>query len=77
MPTSRLSCRSQSTYLVLYPGNLTGSSSSDINVNAGVTLPNLAVVAIDTTADAQDGDVYVYNKVGSVNVILDIEGWFQ
>ena len=68
---------SQSTYLVLYPGNLTGSSSSDINVKAGVTLPNLVVVALDTTADARDGDVYVYNNVGSVNVTLDVEGWFQ
>ena len=66
------------TFLTLYPANLTHRpQASDVNLNAGVVLPNLVVVQIDTTGDANDGDVYLYNSAGSVNAIIDIEGWFQ
>jgi hypothetical protein len=66
------------TFLTLYPGNLhSRPQASDLNLNAGVVLPNLAVVQLDTTGDANDGDVYLYNSAGSVNAIIDIEGWFQ
>jgi hypothetical protein len=62
------------TYLTLYPANLTTRpQASDLNVNAGVTLPNLVVVQLDTIT----GKVYLYNGAGSVNAIIDIEGWFQ
>jgi IPT/TIG domain-containing protein len=66
------------TYLTLYPANLLRKpGASDLNVNAGVTLPNLAVVQLDTMGDAHDGEIYLYNSAGSVNAIIDIEGWFQ
>jgi hypothetical protein len=66
------------TYLTLYPANLTRAPGvSDLNVNAGEVLPNLVVVQLDTTGDANDGKVYLYNGAGSVNAIIDIEGWFQ
>jgi IPT/TIG domain len=66
------------TFLALYPANLTRHPGvSDLNVNAGIVLPNLAVVALDTTADANAGDIFLYNSAGSVNAIIDIEGWFQ
>jgi hypothetical protein len=42
-----------------------------------VTLPNLVVVQLDTMGGANDGNVYLYNGAGSVNAIIDIEGWFQ
>jgi hypothetical protein len=35
------------------------------------------VVQLDTTGDGNDGDVSLYNGAGSVNAIIDIEGWFQ
>ena len=51
---------------------------SDLNLKAGAVLPNLAVVEVDTMpADAHDGEVYLYNGAGSVNAIIDLEGWFQ
>jgi hypothetical protein len=69
---------SQGTYLVLYPANLsTHPLASDINVNAGAVLPNLAVVSLDASGDATVGDMDLYNSAGSVNVVIDIEGWFQ
>jgi hypothetical protein len=41
-------------------------------------LPNLAVVQLDTLpADPYDGEVSLYNGAGSVNAVIDIEGWFQ
>jgi hypothetical protein len=69
---------SAATYLTLYPANLTNRpQASDLNVNAGVTLPNLVVVQLDTIAGPNNGKVYLYNGAGSVNAIIDIEGWFQ
>jgi hypothetical protein len=69
---------SQGTYLVLYPSSLHSRPlASDINVNAGAVLPNLAVVSLDATGDATVGDMNLYNSAGGVNVVIDIEGWFQ
>jgi hypothetical protein len=67
------------TYLTLFPANQTGPGGvSDLNIGAGAVLPNLAVVEVDTvTGDPHDGEVYLYNSVGSVNAIIDLEGWFQ
>lgn len=66
------------TYLTLYPANLhSRPQASDLNVNTGEVLPNLVVVQLDTTGDSNDGKVYLYNGAGSVNAIIDIEGWFQ
>ncbi len=66
------------TFLALYPANLTRHPGvSDLNVNAGVVLPNLAVVALDTTGDSNAGGIFLYNSAGSVNAIIDVEGWFQ
>jgi IPT/TIG domain len=67
------------TYLTLFPASLTGPGGvSDLNIGAGAVLPNLAVVEVDTVAsNSNDGDVFLYNGAGSVNAILDLEGWFQ
>jgi hypothetical protein len=67
------------TYLTLFPANQTGPGGvSDLNLGAGAVLPNLAVVEVDTvTGDPHDGEVYLYNGAGSVNAIIDLEGWFQ
>jgi hypothetical protein len=67
------------TVLILYPANLTHPpNASDLNVEAGVVLPNLAVVQVDTVpSDPFDGEVSLYNGAGSVNAVIDIEGWFQ
>ena len=40
-------------------------------------MPNLAVVAVDTAGDARNGDIDLFNAAGRVNVVIDIEGWFQ
>jgi hypothetical protein len=67
------------TYLTLYPASQSSPPLvSDLNIGAGAVLPNLAVVEVDTmNGVGQDGDVYLYNGDGSVNAIIDLEGWFQ
>jgi hypothetical protein len=70
---------SATTLLSLYPANLSSPPGvSDLNLGAGAVRPNLAVVEVDTVAaNVHDGDVYLYNGAGSINAILDLEGWFQ
>jgi hypothetical protein len=65
------------TYLTVYPANVSKPNASDLNVNAGVVLPNLVVVELDTSGDGLSGDVDLYNSAGAINAILDLEGWFQ
>jgi IPT/TIG domain/Hypothetical glycosyl hydrolase family 15 len=61
------------TYLTLYPANLpTHPVASDISVSPGEVLPNLVVVELDP-----NGQVAVFNAAGSINVVIDVEGWFQ
>jgi hypothetical protein len=67
------------TYLTIYPANLIHPPAvSDVNLNPGVVLPNLAVVELDTVAsNPNDGKLSLYNGAGSINAVIDIEGWFQ
>jgi hypothetical protein len=68
----------QGTYLVAYPADQTAApNASDINLVAGATLSNLVVVQLDSSGDTHNGDLDLLNSVGSVNAIIDIEGWFQ
>ena len=67
----------KATYLTIYPADQTGHSVSDVSLSAGEVLPNLAVVKVDTTGDARNGDVNLFNAAGTVNAVVDIEGWFQ
>jgi IPT/TIG domain len=66
------------TYLVIYPATPNKApNSSDINLSPGEVLPNLVVVQLDPLAGAGQGDADLYNAAGSVNAVVDIEGWFQ
>jgi hypothetical protein len=68
----------QGTYLVAYPASLTNRPlASDLNLVAKAILPNLVVVQLDTTAGPNDGALLLFNAAGSVNAVIDIEGWFQ
>jgi hypothetical protein len=64
------------TFLVTYPANVSRPNASDINLSTGEVLPNLVVVQLAPAAPNQ-GDIDLYNAAGSVNAVIDIEGWFQ
>jgi hypothetical protein len=59
------------SYLTVYPAAATRPTASNLNFVAGQTLANRVAVALGT-----GGQVSIYNPVGSVNVVADVNGWF-
>ncbi len=62
------------TYITVYPGPLSQSppGASDLNVAAGVTSTNLVVVGVGS-----DGTINLFNAVGTVNLIVDVLGYYS
>jgi len=62
-------------HLVVYPGDRTPPLASTLNFSAGQTRANNAIVGL---ASNGTGTVAVKNNAASaVNVILDVNGYFQ
>jgi hypothetical protein len=59
------------SFLTLWPGDVPMPVSSTVNFPAGRTVPNLAVTKIGA-----NGRVSLYNYSGSVDVAVDLQGWF-
>jgi hypothetical protein len=67
---------SSGTYLTVYPADSSSTpNASDLNANAGENIPNLVIVKLSAASPA--GEVDVYNSLGTINMVMDIEGWFQ
>ena len=58
------------TYLSIFPDGVTNPGTSNLNPSAGTALANLVEVGVSTA-----GKIDVYNAVGTVNVVVDIEGY--
>ena len=67
------------TFLTAYPPQSDGScpapTTSNVNVPAGTDLPNRVFVPIGT-GSGNKGKVCIYNSLGSVNFVIDVNGWF-
>ena len=61
----------QQTHLTVYPSG-TPPIISDLNPNASGVETNLVVARVSDT-----GTVDIYNYTGSVNVVVDSEGWYS
>jgi CSLREA domain-containing protein len=61
----------QPSFLTVHPSDTGLPLASNLNFNAGKTVPNLVIVKV-----GGDGNVKVYNAVGSVHVIFDVVGWY-
>ncbi len=59
-----------SSYLTLYPAGDQRPTSSNLNWTSGETLANLVEVGI-----GQGGKVTFYNNAGSVNIVVDVDGY--
>ena len=59
-----------STYLSVYP--VSRPQASDLNPAAGQVKPNLVVATL-----SPNGAITVYNNTGSVNIIVDVLGWYS
>jgi len=60
------------TYFTLYPAGGTTPNASDLNVDAQQNLPNLAITELGS-----GGTLDLYNSLGTIDAVLDVEGWFQ
>jgi len=67
---------SSDTYLTVYPAGGTTPNASDLNVDAQQNLPNLAITELGSSG-AGTGAVGVYNSLGTIDIVMDVEGWFQ
>jgi len=61
---------STDTHLTLFPTGGSVPATSNLNLRAGTTVPNLVEVAVGT-----DGKVTVRNNSGTTQVIFDVAGW--
>jgi hypothetical protein len=59
-------------FVSAYPTGLAVPTTSTIDFAAGQTKPNLAEVAL-----GRGGQISIYNLMGSTQVIVDVEGWYD
>ncbi|MFJ9742638.1 FlgD immunoglobulin-like domain containing protein [Streptomyces sp. NPDC101166] len=62
---------SAGTYVSAYPYGTQRPTSSNLNVAAGQTVPNLVTVPV------RDGKVTLYNFAGTVDLIADVAGYYS
>jgi hypothetical protein len=60
------------SYLTVWPAGGTRPTASDLNWVQGLTVPNLTVVGI-----GQGGQINAYNFAGSVDLVIDVVGYFS
>jgi serine protease len=60
------------SFLTIYPEGTTKPSASNLNWVAGQTIPNLVTVKLGSF-----GRISIYNSAGSVDVILDLAGFYS
>ncbi len=66
---------SAATFFTLYPANDSMPTASDLNVEAGQIVPNLSIVQLGSSGATPDA-FELFNDQGTINAIVDIEGWF-
>ncbi|MGP0029866.1 MAG: hypothetical protein ACLPVF_05110 [Acidimicrobiales bacterium] len=62
---------SAQTHLTVFPTPPV-PTTSDLNLSPGMTRANLVVATLSPT-----GTISIYNNSGSVNVVVDVEGWYS
>jgi hypothetical protein len=63
------------TVLTAYPGPGSHPTASNVNVNAKAVVPNRVIVPVQSVCSTTC-TVNIWNSVGSVNVAVDVNGWF-
>ena len=63
---------SKPAYLTVYPSDASRPTASDLNWAPGQLVPNLAIATLGA-----DGGLSVFNMAGSVDVIVDVFGYWS
>jgi IPT/TIG domain len=67
---------SSGTFVSAYPASGVRPLVSNINVDGGAVQANLAIVALSPPGSTPPGAITIFNSVGSVDVIVDVQGYF-
>jgi len=59
------------SYLTVFPTGTNRPLASNLNFNAGKSVPNLVMARVGT-----GGKVTIYNNNGSADVVADLQGWY-
>jgi hypothetical protein len=62
----------KSSFLTAWPTGATRPTASDLNWVGDQTVPNLGVVKLGS-----NGVIQVFNAAGSIDVIVDVSGWYS
>ena len=58
------------SYVTVFPFGASRPFASNLNVTSGQSVPNLVMAMVS------NGRVMLYNNAGSVDLIVDVQGWF-
>ncbi len=61
-----------SSHLTVWPSGAARPTASSLNVTAGATVANQVVVGVGA-----GGAVAIGNRAGSVDVVVDVVGWYR
>jgi hypothetical protein len=64
------------TFVTVYPDSHVPTNVSNVNISPGQTVSIQVVVATNVTS-ANDGTFDIFNHVGSVDVVVDLFGFFS
>ena len=59
------------SYLTVFPTGAIRPLASNLNFNAGKTVPNLVMARV-----GDGGKVTIYNNSGTADVVADLQGWY-
>jgi len=62
------------SYLTVYPAGTTRPTASNLNFVAGQVVPNRVIVTVGFVNGV--GRITIFNHAGSVDVVVDANGWF-
>ena len=60
------------SFLTVFPSDVSQPLASDIDWASGVTVANMVVVKLGS-----DGKIKLFNHAGTVDVIVDLQGWYS
>ena len=60
------------TFVTAWPGGVARPNAASLNPRAGVDVSNLAIVRVGS-----DGTVNLYNQNGTLDLVVDVVGWFS
>ncbi len=59
-------------YLTVWPTGAARPSAANLNLNPGLTLPNLVIAKVGS-----DGKVSIYSGgLAPTDIVVDVQGWF-